>query len=206
MTIFETGDATEIETIMDAVYETDGPVYIRMLRGEVPRLFDKKTPFKPNTARSLSRGTDITLITSGICTEEAMRASAALGSKGFSLEHLHVSTHKPFTDPRILEAVSKPKYGVITMENHTIIGGLGSEVAEVMAENGIGKKLKRIGLKDTYAHGGSRHYLMRKYGLDSMALIKAIEEFIHTSLDISEDDLANIRVEAVHSSAKEEAL
>ncbi len=206
MTIFETGDATEIETIMDAVYETNGPVYIRMLRGEVPRLFDKEDPFIPNKARILSKGTDITLITSGICTEEAMRASAVLGSKGVSVEHLHVSTHKPFTDPRILEAVSKPKYGVITMENHTIIGGLGTEVAEVMAENGIGKKLKRIGLNDTYAHGGSRHYLMRKYGLDSMALITGIEEFIETSLNISEEDLANIRIEAVHSSAKAEAL
>lgn len=206
MTVFETGDATEIETIMDAVYETDGPVYIRMLRGEVPRLFDKKKPFTPNKARVLSRGTDITLISSGICTEEAMRASAVLKLKGLSIEHLHVSTHKPFTDPQILEAVSKPGYGVITMENHTIIGGLGSEVAEVMAENGIGKKLKRIGLKDTYAHGGSRHYLMKRYGLDSLALIRTIEELTGTTLNVSEKDLEAVRIEAVHSDAKVEAL
>ncbi len=206
MTVFETGDATEIETIMDAVYETDGPVYIRMLRGEVPRLFNRKVPFTPNKARIISRGTDITLITAGICTEEAMRASAVLKQKGLSIEHLHVSTHKPFTDPQILEAVLKPRYGVITMENHTITGGLGSEVAEIMAENGVGKQLKRIGLKDTYAHGGSRHYLMKTYKLDSLALIQTIEDIIGERLNISEEDLETVRIEAVHSNAKVEAL
>ncbi len=205
-TIFEPGDATEIETIMDAVYETKGPVYIRMLRGEVPRLFDKNSPFVPNKARILSTGSDITLISSGICTEEAMRTVAALRNEGISIEHLHVSTHKPFTDPQILTAVAKPAYGVITMENHTVIGGLGSETAEIMAENGIGKKLIRLGLRDTYAHGGSRHYLMHTYGIDSRALLHAIENLTGRELDITEDDLDAVRIEAVHSSAKAEAL
>lgn len=204
MTVFEVGDATEIETVLDEVYSTDGPVYIRMLRGEVPRLFN--TPFKSNSARILSEGDDITLISSGITTEEAMRATASLKEKGVSIQHLHVSTHKPFTDPQILEAVLKPKYGVITMENHTIIGGLGTEVAEVMAENGVGKKLHRMGLNDTYAHGGSRQYLLKTYNLDSISLINNIEKFINHKLDISEKDLESVRIEAVHSSAKVEAL
>ncbi len=206
MTIFETGDATEVESILDEVLKVDGPVYIRMLRGEIPRLFKKDEPFLQGRARVLSRGEDITLLTAGICTEEAMRATSVLKRNGISIEHLHISTHKPFIDSAVVKAIAKPNYGVITMENHTIIGGLGTEVAELMAENGTGKKLFRIGLKDTFAHGGSRPYLMKEYGLDAMCLISQVEQIVNRSFGISEKDLEHVRIEAVHSQAKEEAL
>jgi transketolase len=206
MTVLETGDATEVETILNAVHDVDGPVYIRMLRGEIPRLFDKAEPFVLNRARVLSRGTDIALITSGICTEEAMRVTHLLKEKGVSIQHLHVSTLKPFTDPQVLEAVSGVRYGVITMENHTIIGGLGSAVAEVMAENGVGRKLVRMGLKDTFAHGASKQYLMREHGLDAIALVGEVEKLLGRSFEIGEGDLKAVRLTAVHSEAKAEAL
>jgi len=206
MTILETGDATDVESVLDIAQAIDGPVYVRMLRGEIPRLFDASEPMVFNRARVLSRGTDIALITSGICTEEAMRATNILKEKGVSIEHLHVSTLKPFTDPQVLEAVSKAQYGVITMENHTIIGGLGSAVAEVMAENGVGRKLVRIGLKDTFAHGASKPYLMQEYGLDAMALVREVEKLLGRDYGISEGDLKAVRLVAVHSEAKAEAL
>ena len=206
MTVVETGDATEVETILDAIQAVDGPVYVRMLRGEIPRLFDASEPFVLNRARVLSRGTDIALITSGICTEEAMRVTHLLKEKGVSIEHLHVSTLKPFTDPQVVEAVSKVKHGVITMENHTVIGGLGSAVAEVMAENGVGRKLVRIGLPDTFAHGASQKYLMHEYGLDAIALMHKVEQLMGTSFGIAESDLKAVRLTAVHSEAKAEAL
>lgn len=206
MTILETGDATEVESVLDVAQAVDGPVYVRMLRGEIPRLFDASEPLVFNKARVLSRGTDITLITSGICTEEAMRATNILKEKGVSIEHLHVSTLKPFTDPQILESCAKAKHGVIAMENHTIIGGLGSAVAEVMAENGVGKRLVRIGLKDTFAHGASKPYLMKEYGLDALALVGQVERLMGATFGISEGDLASVRLVAVHSEAKAEAL
>lgn len=206
MTIFETGDATEIETILDVVAAQPGPVYVRMLRGEVPRLFPKSEPFVPNTARRLSEGRDITLVTAGICTEEAMRATSVLKKRGVSIEHLHISTHKPFNDPSVIEALSRPKYGIITMENHTIIGGLGSEVAEAIAENAVGKPLIRIGLNDTFVHGGSRPYLARTYGLDALALVGRVEQMIGESLSVEESELQEVRMEAVHSLAKAEGL
>lgn len=171
VTIFETADATEIQTILDPVLATPGPVYVRMLRGEVPRLFPREEPFQPGLPRILSEGSDVTLITAGICTEEAIRATPALTARGLSIHHVHVSTHKPFGSPLLLEAIRRPRYGVITMENHTVVGGLGSEIAELMADNGIGKRLVRIGIPDTFAHGGSRPYLMRVYGLDATALV-----------------------------------
>ncbi len=204
--VLETGDATEMETVLDPVLEAKGPVYVRMLRGEVPRLFPREAPFALDRARVLSRGDDLALVTSGICTEEAMRATAVLAARGVAIEHLHVSTHKPFTDPAVLDAVSRARHGVITMENHTVVGGLGSEVAEVMAEHGVGRRLHRMGLQDTFAHGASRPYLMKKYGLDATALVAKVEAVVGEKLGVSEDELAGVRIEAVHSQAKVEAL
>ncbi len=206
MTILDCGDATDVETVLDVIQAVDGPVYVRMLRGEVPRLFDKNEPFKFNQARALAWGTDVAILSEGICTEEAMRASKVLGDLNLSFTHLHVSTLKPFDDPQVLEAIQCAKFGVITMENHTVIGGLGSAVAELMAENGIGKKLIRIGLRDTYAHGASKAYLMREYKLDALALIEAIERLIGKQFGIKEADLQQVRLDPVHSAAKAEAL
>jgi transketolase len=206
MTILEVSDATEIETILDAAQSIHGPVYLRMLRGEVPRLFAKSEPFAFNTARHLTQGNDITLFSSGICTEESMRAISILKERGVSINHLHISTLKPFTDPAVLEAASQAKHGVITFENHSIIGGLGSCVAEVMAENGVGRKLVRLGLQDVFAHGASRPYLMKEYGLDALALVHTVEKLLHTDLKITESDLQAVRLQEVHSASKAEAL
>ncbi len=206
MTLVEVGDATDVETVLDAIQPVNGPVYVRMLRGEIPRLFDAAEPLRLGQARVLSRGSDITLFSSGICTEEAMRATGALQARGVSIQHLHVSTLKPFDDPAVLDAAAQARYGVITMENHSILGGLGTAVAEVMAEAGIGKKLVRIGLKDVFLHGASKPYLMREYGLDAIALVQQVEKLLGVSFGIGESDLAAVRLEAAQSEAKAEAL
>lgn len=206
MTVLETGDATDVESVLHVAQAVDGPVYVRMIRGEMPRLFDAAEPMRLDRARVLSTGSDIALLSSGICTEEALRATQVLQQRGVSIQHLHISTHKPFTDPTVLEAVQNVRLGVITMENHTILGGLGTEVAEMMAEAGIGKRLIRIGLKDTYIHGASKDYLMREYGLDAAALVKQVEKLVGASLGISEDDLAAVRLATMQSMFRLEAL
>jgi transketolase len=206
MTILEVGDATEVESVIEVAHNIDGPVYIRQLRGEVSRIFPKEEPMVLNQARILSTGGDITLITSGIMTEEALRAVPILSERGIKLTHLHVSTIKPFSDPIVIKALHSAKLGVITMENHSIIGGIGSAVAELMAEEGVSAKLSRIGVRDTYAHGASQKYLMRELELDARALITQVEKMIGKSLDISEEELSSSRIVDVHSSAKAEAL
>ena len=206
MTILEVGDATEAETVFDVAHAVNGPVYVRALRGEVTRIFPKSEPFKFNTARILSLGADITLITSGIMTEEALRAVLPLQEKGVGITHLHISTLKPFTDPQVLASLRNAKYGVVTMENHSIIGGIGSAVAEIMAENGIGVTLKRIGLRDTYAHGASQKYLMREYDMDAETLVASISKLMNKDFGIAASDLEKVRKIDVHSSAKAEAL
>jgi len=206
MTILESGDAGEVEAVLDIAYRVPGPVYVRQLRGEVPQLFDRREPMKLGKYRTLSKGNDFVLLTSGICTEEGMRAVAALQDKGVKPTHYHISTLKPFDHPDIMQKIAESRYGAITLENHSIIGGLGSIVAERMAEAGVGKKLRRLGLQDTFAHGASRRYLMREYGLDAVALIAAVEEILNEKFDITEDDLSKTYTPAVHSGAKPEAL
>ena len=192
MTIFDIGDATEIEGVLDLAYEQNGPVYIRMLRKEVPRLFPENEPMQFNRARVLSEGDDVLILSSSICTEEAIRATGALKERGVSVQHLHVSTLKPFTDPLILDSLKKCKDGVVTIENHYQIGGLGSAVAELIAENGLGTKLIRVGLPG-YTHGASKMYLMKKYGIDAMSLVRAVEQLTGKDLGITEDYLLDER-------------
>ncbi|MCG3212676.1 MAG: 1-deoxy-D-xylulose-5-phosphate synthase [Anaerolineae bacterium] len=207
LTIVEVGDATGVESLLDAIQPVNGPVYVRMLRGAIPRLFPADEPLQLNHARVLSRGSDITLLSSGICTEEALRATRLLRQRGLSIQHLHVSTLKPFTDPQVVEAAAKAKYGVVTMENHSIIGGLGTVMAEVMAENGIGTKLARMGINDTFAHGASLPYLLREHGLDALALVQRIEALLGgESFKISEADLSAVRLDTFASEGQLEAL
>lgn len=206
MTILECGDATDVESVLDLAHSVNGPVYVRMLRGEIPRLFSPHDKMQFNQARTISRGNDLTVLSSGICTEEAMRAIPVLKSQGISIQHMHITTLKPFTDDRVLEAIANSHYGVITMENHSVIGGLGSIIAEQMAESGVGKKLVRIGLKDTFIHGASRPYLMRKYHLDALALIDEMGKLTGHNFNVSEDELVHSYIAPVHSEAKAEAL
>lgn len=206
MTIYEPGDAAEVEAVLDIAYKTPGPVYVRQLRGEVPVLFPADEPMTPGKCRKLSSGSDIVLITSGICTEEGLRSAFALRDKGLSPSHYHVSTLKPFHHPEIIEEIAASRYGAVTLENHSVVGGLGSIIAEAMAEAGTARPLRRLGIPDTFVHGASRRYLMKEYGLDAMALIAAVETLSGQRFGIAEEDLARSFTPAVLSAAKAEAL
>jgi transketolase len=206
MTVLECGDATEVESLLDATESVAGPVYARMLRGEVPRLFERDRPLVVGRARLLHQGADICVLSSGICSEEALRAGEALGKRGLSICHLHVSTLKPFDDPLVLEMAAAARLGVITMENHSVIGGLGSAMAERMAEAGVGKPLLRLGLQDEYAHGASRAYLMRKYGLDARALVSAAERMAGSSFEIADQELGSVDLEPLRCGDRVEDL
>ncbi len=190
MTILETGDATEVESVLDVAQAVDGPVYVRMLRGSVPRLFPRDEPMRLDRVRRLADGGDVALISAGIETEEGMRAVRALQRRGVGVRHLHVSTHKPFSDPEVLAALAEAHSGVVTAENHTVIGGLGSAIAEQIAEAGLGRRLIRVGLQDTYAHGASREHLAREHGLDALGIVRAVERLLGEPLGIEAAELA----------------
>lgn len=210
MTIVETGDATEVESVLDVAHSVDGPVYIRMLRGEIPRLFPQDEPMVLGKSRDLTPGqptgeTDLLVLTSGISTQEALRALPAVRERNVSVRHLHISTLKPFDDPSVLDALQKTRKGVITLENHLTVGGLGSAVSETMTDHGIGVPLTRMGLNDTYAHGASQKYLTAEYELDAAALVRTVEKILGTSLDIREEEYVE-RLEATTTDAKADQL
>lgn len=176
MTVLEPGDATEVETILDLTDEIDGPVYIRMPRGVIPRLFE--SPMELNKSRTLTTGKDVVLISSGLCTREAIAATEELRGSGVDVQHMHVSTYKPFDDEAIEDAIAEAKYGVVTVENHSTIGGLGSIVADTMAESGFGKKLRKLGIQDIFLHGASESYLLAEYGIDAHGIATGVKEMV----------------------------
>ncbi|MBE7211658.1 MAG: transketolase [Gluconacetobacter diazotrophicus] len=206
MTIVETGDATDVEGVLPAIAAVDGPVYVRMLRGEVSRLFPASRPLRLGRARLLGEGNDIALFTTGICTEEALRAVVLLRERGVGIQHLHVSTLKPFTDPLVLDTLRRCRRAAIAMENHTVLGGLGTCVAEFMAERGVGVPLVRIGLDDTYLQGASAKYLVERYEIGAAKLIRTVEAIMGGSFGISSEDVARAPVDAFHSENQQEAL
>lgn len=189
MSIVEPGDLTDVEGIPAAIEAINSPIYLRMRRGLIPRLFDASQPFVFGKARDLGAGDDICVLSSGLCTEQALYAVKALRVQGLSVAHLHVSTFKPFDDPHVLEVLSKTKKAIITIENHTVVGGLGSCVSDMMTANGIGTKLHRLGIQDRFLHGSSQDYLMHKFGLDALALVAKVEEILDERFAIDPAEL-----------------
>jgi len=201
LTLLECADATETASVLDAIHPLPGPVYVRMIRGDSVRLFPADEPLRVGQARVLSREGEVTVFSSGACTEEALKARTLLAARGVALRHLHVSTLKPFDDPRLLEAAAQARRGLITMENHTILGGLGTATAELIAAHGLGVRLSRLGIRDQFLHGASKPYLMREYGLDARALVRQVEALLHTDFAIGEDELAAVALGASPSTA-----
>ena len=171
MAIIETGDVTDVEGALHAAEEHTGPVYLRMIRGNIPRLFD--TPLRFRKARILREGTDVLVVSSGICTEDAIEATQRLVQSGVEIGHAHVSTLKPFDDAELIDRLLSACV-VVTVENHSTIGGLGSAVAEVLATHGAGAPLHRMGIDDTYSHGASRDYLVTEHGIDADAIAQRL--------------------------------
>jgi transketolase len=176
MTVIELADATDVETVWPTFDRVRGPIYCRMLRGEVPRLFE--APFELGRMRRLRDGDDVLVISSGVTVEAAAEATERLAATGIGAGHVHVSTLKPFDDEALVDAIAHAGAGVVTVENHLVNGGLGTAVATMIAERGMGARLTRLGLQDTYAHGGSRPYLTAYYGFAAGDVVAAAEQLV----------------------------
>ena len=206
MNIVEVGDATDIEGLFGLAEQVPGPLYIRMLRGEVSRIFPEGSELQLNQARVLSEGADIVLLSSGVCTEEALRVTNLVRDAGLSLAHLHITTLKPFDDPTVIEAINSAQYGVVTMENHSAIGGLGSCVAELIVERELGKRLIKVSTGDQYLQGASAPYLIKNYGIGAGDLLKSLEDLCGQDLEISAEKLAITEESEFAGENQQEAL
>jgi transketolase len=173
MTVIDVADAVEVRQVVEAIVDVPGPVYVRLKRGEIPVIFDEEHVLNLGRAEVLTEGTDVALFASGMMLAPALSAARVLGEHGVSVSVVNVPVIKPL-DTVTVQGVAAEAKVVLTAENHSVIGGLGSAVAETIAEAGLGRPLRRIGLQDTFAEGSlSGPYLFEKYGLSTRSLIEA---------------------------------
>jgi transketolase len=172
MTVVEPADAIEIGQAVAAIADRHGPVYMRLKRGETPIIFDDDHRLDLNQAQVLTGAerADVCLIAAGMMIPAALAAAQVLESRGLSATVLNVPVIKPLDEKTILAAARHSRI-VITAENHNIIGGLGSAVAEALAEAGLAVPLRRIGIADLFAESGSREFLFQRYGLSTQNIL-----------------------------------
>jgi transketolase len=175
MTVVDVADATETRQAVAAIADEPGPVYMRLKRGEIPIIFDEGHRFDLNRAQVLREPAadgGVVVVASGMLVATAIAAADVLEQHGVPTSVLNVPVIKPLDASTILAAVQRATV-VITAENHSIIGGLGSAVAEVLAEHPVSAALRRIGLNDVFA-GAARSgpYLFAKYGLSTENLVR----------------------------------
>jgi transketolase len=173
LTVIDPCDASEITQATNAIAAYDGPVYMRLLRGAVPVVLDAGQPFVIGKARLLRKGGDIGIVSTGFMTETALDAAAALEAKGIHVGVLHVPTIKPF-DADAVSAFAATVDQLVSAENHVVVGGLGSLVAEALFEARIERKLTRIGLPDQFIECGSVPTLQARYGISTRAVIATL--------------------------------
>ncbi len=167
LTVIDPCDATEIEQAVPAIAAHRGPVYMRLLRGQVPRVLDASYRFEIGKARLLRDGGDVAIVSTGLMTARALEAAGQVDAAV-----LHVSTLKPF-DREGVAALLRRVPNVVTAENHVVTGGLASAVADLAVDLGLRIRLRRVGIPDGFCESGSLPYLQRKYGLDTEAVVAA---------------------------------
>ena len=176
MTIIVPADAVEMKQAVRACVEYNGPVYLRCIRCETPVIFDENYKFEWNKGVTLRDGEDVTIVSTGIMTPEALVAANILVNEGISIRLIHIHTIKPI-DKEILIKAAQETNCILTVENHSIIGGLGGAVSEVLSEN-YPTLIKRIGIKDTFGESGPLDDLFIKYGLTYENIVKEAKELI----------------------------
>ncbi|MDO4473654.1 MAG: transketolase family protein [Eubacteriales bacterium] len=177
MTVICPADDVEARAAVFAAYEFEGPVYMRFGRAAVPVIND--TPdykFEIGKGVTLREGKDVTIIATGIMVANCLEAAEKLAADGIDAEVINIHTIKPI-DADLIVASAKKTGKVVTAEEHSVIGGLGGAVAEVLAEKAPTKQL-RIGINDVFGESGPAGELVKKYGLDGESVYEKIKAFV----------------------------
>ena len=171
MTVINPADAKEAEAAVLAAIDYQGPVYIRLGRAETKDIHDDSYHFEWGKAEVLRQGSDVTIFATGIMTAKALDAAETLAKQGVQAEVINVHTIKPLDEETVI-ASAKKTGKVVTAEEHSIIGGLGSAVAEVLARQ-CPTKQAFVGVQDSFGESGSPDDLLEKYGLTAEVIVKA---------------------------------
>lgn len=177
MVVINPSDDVEARAAVKAAYEHIGPVYLRFGRLAVPVINDNaEYTFELGKGITLKDGKDVTIIATGLPVSESLEAAEMLEKDGVSVRVINIHTIKPL-DEEIIEKAAKETGKIVTVEEHSIIGGLGSAVCDVVAEKAPAKVMK-IGINDVYGESGPAVELIKKYGLDAESIYKKVKAFV----------------------------
>ena len=177
MVVLNPSDDIEAKAAVEAAYKHVGPVYLRFGRAAVPVINDNADyKFEIGKAVTLREGTDVTIIATGLPVSESLAAAEKLAAEGISAEVINMHTIKPLDEEAVIKAAAKTGK-IVTVEEHSVIGGLGSAVCDVVAEKAPAKVMK-IGVNDVYGESGPAAELIKKYGLDADSIYEKVKAFV----------------------------
>lgn len=177
MVVMCPADDVEAKAAVRAALEYDGPVYIRFGRAAVPVINDKPDyKFEIGKGTVVREGKDVTIVATGICVDSALGAAEKLAAEGVDAEVISICTIKPL-DGEIIVSSAKKTRKVVTVEEHSVIGGLGSAVCDCLSEK-LPTPVKKIGMQDVFGESGSAAALIAKYGLDAEGVYRSVKAFL----------------------------
>ena len=177
MVVINPADDVEARAAVKAAYEHVGPVYLRFGRLAVPVINDEETyKFEIGKGIVLKEGTDVTIFATGLCVNEAVEAEKMLAADGINAEIINIHTIKPLDKELVIKSATKTGK-VVTVEEHSVIGGLGSAVCDLLSEEAPTKVLK-IGVNDVFGESGPALELIKKYELDAESIYKKVKAFV----------------------------
>lgn len=172
-TIVEPFDGVQLRQMIPQLITLDGPVYLRYDRGSTPDFYGADYQYQLGKADVIREGDDAVIISAGIMLRQALEAAEELSTQGLRVRVVNMHTIKPIDREAVIAAAEETRK-IVTVENHNIIGGLGSAVAEVLAESNIPCSFKRIGIPDRFGEVGDRAYLRKIMGIDTPAIVNAV--------------------------------
>lgn len=177
MVVIVPSDDIEAKAAVAAAVAYEGPVYLRFGRAAVPVINDKPDyKFEIGKGVCLREGKDVTIVTTGVCVASAMEAAEKLAADGIDAEIINIHTIKPIDKDIIINSAKKTGK-VVTVEEHSVIGGLGSAVADVLIEN-YPVKMKKVGVQDVFGESGTASQLLTKFGLDGDGVYESVKSFV----------------------------
>nr|WP_298572408.1 transketolase family protein [uncultured Mogibacterium sp.] len=176
MVVVNPADAVSAKKLLNEVVDTEGPAYVRLGRAGMPVIYDENSDIKVGTANTVREGSDVTIIATGIMVADAIEAAEELAKEGVYARVIDMHTIKPIDETAIINA-ARENGPIVTAEEHSVIGGLGSAVAEVVVQKQP-VKMAMVGQKDTFGESGKPAELREKYGLTKADIVKAVKEVL----------------------------
>ena len=175
MKVFQPCDAQETKQIIEGIAQIEGPCYVRLGRASVEDVYDESYQWQLGKGSVLKEGSKVAIVATGMMVQESLKAAQEM--EGIEPTIVNISSIKPI-DEELIKKLAKDHEVIVTAEEHSVIGGLGSAVAEVLAKEGAGCRLMMIGLNDEFGQSGKPKDLLAHYGLDASSIAKKITDFV----------------------------